>query len=65
MCPYTLKTEVLTINSNGKSCIFRDEGYERVMDSVWEFYFMDEALSNVQHNTSECLIGDWIKATVL
>lgn len=34
LCPYTVKIEVLTINSNGKSCIFRDEGYERVMGSV-------------------------------
>lgn len=25
---------------------------------LWEFYLMDEASSNIQHNTSECLIGD-------
>lgn len=24
---------------------------------LWEFYLMDEASSNVKHNTTECLIG--------
>lgn len=29
---------------------------------LWEFYLMDEASSNVQHSTRECLIGDWKKS---